>query len=119
MCKYELFFMRQEEHKLLNKMKKVVLAVMLACAVGFTYAEEKKTEKIVIKGDSKTVNVEKDSENTPIIVVDGKVFEGDLDDIKPETIESMTVLKNADAVKAYGEDASKKGVIVITLKKAE
>lgn len=48
-----------------------------------------------------------------------KVFEGDLDDIKPETIESMTVLKNADAVIAYGEDASKKGVIVITLKKAE
>ena len=119
MCKYELFFMRQEEHKLLNNMKKVVLAVMLACAVGSTYAEEKKTEKIVIKGDSKTVNVEKDSENTPIIVVDGKVFEGDLDDIKPETIESMTVLKNVDAVIAYGEDASKKGVIVITLKKAE
>lgn len=99
-------------------MKKVVLAVMLACAVGFTYAEEK-TEKIVIKGDSKTVKVEKDSENAPLIVVDGKVFEGNLDDIKPETIDSMTVLKGAEATKAYGEEAAKNGVIVITLKKAE
>ena len=97
-------------------MKKILLAVMVVCAVGCVNADEKKAEKLVIKGEPKAVQVQQDAENAPLIVVEGKVYEGDLKEIAPETIESMTVLKNADATAAYGE-AGKNGVIVITLKK--
>ena len=89
---------------------------MLACVAGLVSAEEK-TEKLVIKEDAKRIVVEMDSEEDPLVVVDGKVFESNLNDIKPETIESVKILKKEEAVKIYGEEAAKNGVIVITLKK--
>lgn len=97
-------------------MKTFIMSLMLACVAGFVSAEEK-TEKVAIKEDAKGIVVEMDSEEDPLVVVDGKVFEGNLNDIKPETIESVKILKKEEAVKIYGEEAAKNGVIVITLKK--
>lgn len=97
-------------------MKTLIMSLMLACVAGFVSAEEK-TEKVAIKEDAKCITVEMDSEGDPLVVVDGKVFEGNLNDIKPETIESVKILKKEEAVKVYGEEATKNGVIVITLKK--
>ena len=97
-------------------MKTFIMSLMLACVAGLVSAEEK-TEKLVIKEDAKRIVVEMDSEEDPLVVVDGKVFEGNLNDIKPETIESVKILKKEEAVKIYGEEAAKNGVIVITLKK--
>lgn len=97
-------------------MKTFIMSLMLACVAGLVSVEEK-TEKLVIKEDAKRIVVEMDSEEDPLVVVDGKVFEGNLNDIKPETIESVKILKKEEAVKIYGEEAAKEGVIVITLKK--
>jgi hypothetical protein len=73
-------------------MKTLIMSLMLACVAGFVSAEEK-TEKVAIKEDAKGITVEMDSEGDPLVVVDGKVFEGNLNDIKPETIESVKILK--------------------------
>ncbi|MGE5427275.1 MAG: TonB family protein [Methylococcaceae bacterium] len=53
----------------------------------------------------------------PLIVVDGVISENqNVNNIAPETIESISVLKDASATAAYG-DKGKNGVILITKKK--
>lgn len=53
----------------------------------------------------------------PLYVVDGKEMNWtDIQKIDPAKIESMTILKNEDATKKYGEKG-KNGVVVIQLKK--
>ena len=54
----------------------------------------------------------------PLYVLDGVVKEKDLDlkTIKPDEIESISVLKNASATAVYG-DKGKDGVVIITTKK--
>lgn len=55
--------------------------------------------------------------STPLLVVDGQPATGmSLDDINPNTIESVTVLKDAAATSLYGVYASN-GVIVVTTKR--
>jgi TonB-linked SusC/RagA family outer membrane protein len=56
--------------------------------------------------------------NTPLIVLDGFPFRGELDDINPEDIEQMTVLKDAASTAIYGIEGAN-GVIVISTKSAE
>ena len=55
---------------------------------------------------------------TAFVLLDGVVYEGDLDAIDPNTIEHITVLKDSAAIATYGE-AAKEGAIVITTKKSE
>lgn len=55
---------------------------------------------------------------SPQLVVDGVVFNGDLADLNPADIESMTVLKDAASCAIYGVRGSN-GVILITTKKAK
>ena len=52
----------------------------------------------------------------PLYVVDGAVFNGDLNSINPADIASMTVLKDAQSTALYGSSAGN-GVILITTKK--
>lgn len=55
--------------------------------------------------------------STPLLVIDGQPATGmSLDDINPNTIESVTVLKDAAATSLYGVYASN-GVIVVTTKR--
>ena len=56
-----------------------------------------------------------DQSNEPLYVVDGKV-KSNIDDLDPETIESMDVLKGESAAKYYGEKAKNGAVIIITKK---
>lgn len=53
---------------------------------------------------------------SPLVIVDGVKYMGDINTIPPNDIESMEVLKDASAKKLYGEGA-KNGVILITTKK--
>ncbi|MEY8848285.1 M56 family metallopeptidase [Psychroserpens sp. XS_ASV72] len=63
------------------------------------------------------VNVE--SDNDPLIIVDGKVIEKkSLKDVSPNIIHEVEVIKDKDAVKVYGKKA-KDGVIKITTKKGK
>ena len=54
--------------------------------------------------------------STPLVVVDGAIFRGTLNDISPADIESFTVLKDASAAAVYGS-RSANGVILIETKK--
>ncbi len=56
--------------------------------------------------------------NDPLIIVDGAPFGGDLNNINPADIESMTVLKDAASNALYGARGAN-GVIMITTKKAK
>ena len=53
----------------------------------------------------------------PLYVLDGKIMDNpSFENIPPETIESVNVLKNESATKLYGEKG-KNGVVLITSKK--
>ena len=54
--------------------------------------------------------------NRPLIVLDGIIYRGNMQDINPANIESVNVLKDASAAAIYGAQASN-GVIIITSKK--
>ncbi len=54
----------------------------------------------------------------PLWVVDGVPYEGDLNNINPNDIESMTVLKDAASNALYGARGAN-GVIMVTTKKAK
>jgi hypothetical protein len=52
----------------------------------------------------------------PLLIVDDKEFNGSIEDIDPETVRSMTVLKGKAAETVWGEKG-KNGVIEIKTKK--
>ena len=55
--------------------------------------------------------------NDPLIVVDGAPYSGDINNINPNDVESMTVLKDAASNALYGARGAN-GVIIITTKRA-
>ena len=59
------------------------------------------------------------SNDSVLYIVDGKEIDSEsLSEIQPETIESISIIKDASAVDIYG-DKAKNGVIEITLKDTE
>ena len=82
------------------------------------------SQKVIIRGISSL------NSNTPLYIVDGVPIENNrignnsadfgngANDINPEDVESVTVLKGASATALYGSRASN-GVIMITTKKAD
>lgn len=57
-------------------------------------------------------------DKSPLYVVDGIPFEGDINDLNPADIESMSVLKDAASSALYGNRGAN-GVILITTKRAK
>jgi len=53
---------------------------------------------------------------SPLIVVDGVIYNGDIRDINPNDIENIDVLKDASSAAVFGSKAAS-GVIIITTKK--
>lgn len=71
---------------------------------------QKKGYKVIFR-DGKTFN------EKPLYILDGKMIEDmDFQNINPQNIESIEILKDENATKIYGEKA-KNGVIVIKTKK--
>ncbi len=68
--------------------------------------------------DSKdNIFISADNGKDPIFIIDGKeVSKKDITELKPQKIESVTVLKDKDATEMYG-DKGKNGVIIIKTKK--
>lgn len=54
-----------------------------------------------------------ENNNTPLVIIDG--LEGDINDVDPKDIASMTVMKDASSAAIYGNKAAS-GVILITTK---
>ncbi len=74
-------------------------------------------QHVVIISDSKPDAAVHSAIGHPLIIVDGLEQASDaINNIKPETISSITVLKDSSATKLYGAKG-KNGVILITLKK--
>jgi outer membrane receptor for ferrienterochelin and colicin len=85
------------------------------------YGEKGKNGAVIIKpkGEKAVVTLREgmDKENPPLIIIDGKRMPKDfnLSTLKPEEIESISVLKDKLAIETYGEDG-KNGVIIILRK---
>jgi len=68
------------------------------------------------KGNNMMMFISEDGDQ-PLMIVDGKEIEGgSLEDIDPETIETVNVYKGDKAIEKYG-DKAKNGVVVIKTKK--
>ena len=86
--------------------------------------------KSVLEGQAAGVVLDKDgnieirgvstfsAEKSPLIVVDGFPVELTLDDLNPDNIENITILKDGVAASIYGSRAAN-GVIVVTTKSGE
>ena len=75
------------------------------------YGEKGKNGVVIIT----TKRNQQEKVDTPLFIVDGIEF-SDIKNISPESIESITVLKEESSLKVYG-DKGKNGVIIITTKK--
>lgn len=67
---------------------------------------------MLIRGQKSISN----TSTSPLLVVDGVIFDGNINDLDANSIQSMEVLKDASTLAAYGTRAAN-GVIMITLKK--
>jgi TonB-linked SusC/RagA family outer membrane protein len=81
--------------------------------VNNTYGEPGADPTIRIRGFSSVNGV-----NTPLYVIDGVPFGGNVSDLNPQDIESISILKDASSSALYGNRASN-GVILITTKKGK
>ena len=82
-------------------------------SVAGTYGAPGTDPSIRIRGIG-TVN----GNSSPLYVIDGVPFGGNISDLNPADIESLTVLKDAASAALYGNRASN-GVILITTKQAQ
>lgn len=104
----------QIDNKLLNR--GVSLDVLsrlegLASGVNFYRSSRSDQPTLNIRGRSTIF-----ANATPLIVLDNFPYDGDIANLNPNTIESITVLRDASAASIYGVRAAN-GVIVITSKK--
>lgn len=77
------------------------------------------SDVIILKNvyDKNNVFFSDDGDKNPLFILDGKeVTKDQFANLKPDSIESVTVLKDKSAIKKYGEKA-KDGVIIIKTKK--
>jgi len=82
----------------------------LSSGVQFVQAGSSQASGIRVRGLS-TIN----SNQTPLVVLDNFAYEGDINTINPNDVESITILKDAAAASIWGARAGN-GVIVITTK---
>lgn len=102
------------DNKLLNRSVSMdVLSRMEGVASGVAFYRSSKTDQPVlnIRGRSTIF-----ANATPLIILDNFPYDGDVNNLNPNTIESITVLRDAAAASIYGVRAAN-GVIVITTKK--
>lgn len=102
---------KQVDPNILNRINGVANGVMFQ--VGRRNNNPQNKTGITIRGYG-TINGPLD----PLIVVDNFVYEGNIENINPDDVESVTVLKDAEATSIYGARGGN-GVIVITTKKGK
>ncbi|OWP64612.1 hypothetical protein CDA63_02310 [Hymenobacter amundsenii] len=91
----------------------VPLAAVLLLTTAATTASP-----VVAPAASPTValtDIEKPLASSPLVFLDGKrISQAELDKLDPQLIESMNVLKGAEAQKAFGSDAADGAILIIT-----
>jgi TonB-linked SusC/RagA family outer membrane protein len=94
-----------------------VMDVLRGIVPGMSVSQQQgagQSPELLIRGQKSI----KQGVNDPLIVLDGVIFMGAIRDIDPSTIESITVLKDAATVAAYGSRAAN-GVIMISTKRGK
>jgi serine protease Do len=88
-------------------MKKIVLGLILISSIA---TQSSAQEVVVITKDSK------DTANKPLMIIDGVVSENkNMNDMSPNDIQSINVIKGPSAIEKYGKKGDK-GVVEITTK---
>lgn len=87
--------------------------------IKFALNNVQKTQKAVTaeKIDTETFfakRAEFEGEKSPLVILNGKEYEGKLSDLDPKKIESISVLKDASAIALYGLKAINGAVIITT-----
>lgn len=107
-------FSRRVSTDVLSRLEGVTSGVAFTAGSGTNFTRPRNESLgISIRGRS---TIDNNINANPLIVVDNFPFEGDINQINPNTIESITVLKDAAAASVWGARAGN-GVIVITTKK--
>ena len=93
-----------------NNILETVKGTIAGLSVGSTNTAGAEAS-LTVRGQNST-----GADNSPLLVVDGVIYNGSLNDISTEDIENLTVLKDASAAAVYGS-RSANGVILIETKK--
>jgi TonB-linked SusC/RagA family outer membrane protein len=99
---------RQVGTNILNRLNNVTSGLLFN--IGKSNRNPQNNTNISIRGLS-TINGPLD----PLIILDGFIYEGDINNINPNDVENVTILKDASAASIWGARAGN-GVIVITTK---
>jgi TonB-linked SusC/RagA family outer membrane protein len=83
--------------------------------VGFDASTKGSSASLLVRGKS---NFGTNSSSSPLIVLNGVIYGGQLADINPNDIATIDVLKDASASAIYGAQSSN-GVVIITTKKGK
>ena len=104
-------FAQVESDQLREQVSTDLLSRLEAVASGVTVDRSGLQPQLVVRGLS-TIN----GPRSPLVVVDNFPYEGDIANLNPNDVASVTVLKDAAAASIWGARAGN-GVIVITTKK--
>ena len=85
--------------------------------VGYS-ADAKGGGSLQIRGQTSVYNPDGAGHNSPLIILDGMQFYGELSEINPDDVGQIDILKDASATAVYGSKAAA-GVIVISTKKGK
>lgn len=96
---------------ILDRLKNIVPGLSFTNGKIYSGSQSKTKTNVVIRGLSTIEGV-----LDPLIVLDNFIYEGNLENINPNDVESVTILKDAAATSIWGARAGN-GVIVITTKK--
>ncbi len=92
------------------------MSVLKGTVPGMTVSQEQgagQSSSLLVRGQRSI-----DGNTDPLVVLDGVIFMGEMRDIDPSSIESISVLKDAASIAAYGSRAAN-GVIMIASKKGK
>lgn len=104
-----------------DKGKNGVISITLkkSPAIEFAAKEIEQKDGDIILKEPQTLNIKSKNGKQPLLVIDGVISKDKkVEDIDPNTIESMSVWKDKKAIEKYGEKG-KDGVLEITLKKEQ
>lgn len=107
--KQRIFFMNTKQSSKW-KWSSMLLATMILGATSFAIAYEKVTMYEIA-----TPQENKDTTKQPLMLLNGKKYDGDINTIDPQTIAAVNVYKNEEAIKKYGKEGEN-GVVDVTLK---
>ncbi len=102
----------QLDNTLVNRrVSKDILSRISDVSSGVVFNKTRGSDQLTVRGVSTIY-----SNSSPLIIVDNFPYEGSFENINPNDVASISILKDASAVSIWGARASN-GVIVITTKK--